>query len=169
LRKVFGIDENVDIAPTVELSGAIQLQVLFNSGNNTLESINNTMNRVADFLTTYVRENGDESNSASAPGTVFQNETFIRVRWAWFTLPTALALFTLIFFMYTLTEIARRERHTNWKSSPLALLFHGLDKETQERYSQLDDLDEMDEKAKEVNVQLRRDGERGWELVVVGK
>ena len=63
-------------------------------------------------------------------------------------------------------------RGTNWKSSPLALLFHGLDKETQERYGQLDDLDEMDEKAKEVNVQLRRDGERGlgtssgWEMKI---
>jgi hypothetical protein len=127
------------------------------------------MSRVADFLTTYVRENGDESNSASAPGTLFQNETFIRVRWAWFTLPAALALFTLIFFMYTLVEIARCERHTNWKSSPLALLFHGLDKETQERYSRIDDLDEMDEKAKEVNVRLHRNGDRGWELVAVGK
>ena len=164
-----GTLENANVAPTVQLSGAIQLQVLFNSGNNTLESINNTMSRVADFLTTYVRENGDNSNSASAPRTIFQNETFIRVRWAWFTLPAALALFTLIFFMYTLVGIARHERHTNWKSSPLALLFHGLDKETQERYSRLDDLDEMDEKAKEVNVQLHRDGERGWELVAVGK
>jgi hypothetical protein len=164
-----GTLENANVAPTVQLSGAIQLQVLFNSGNNTLESINNTMSRVADFLTTYVRENGDKSNSASAPGTIFQNETFIRVRWAWFTLPAALALFTWIFFTYTLVEIARHERHTNWKSSPLALLFHGLDKETQERYSRLDDLDEMDEKAKEVKVQLHRDGEHGWELVVVGK
>ena len=151
------------------MTGSIQLEVLFNSGNNTLESINNTMSRVADYLTTYVRENGDGSNSAFAPGIVFQNETSIRVRWAWFTLPAALALFTLVFFMYTLVEIAGRGRHTNWKSSPLPLLFHGLDKETQERYSRLDDLDEMDEKAKELNVQLRRDEQHGWGLVAVGK
>jgi len=152
-----------------QLIGSVQLQVLFNSGENTLESIKNTMSRVADFLPTYVRENGDESNSASAPGTVFQNETFIRVRWAWFTLPAALSLFTLIFFMYTLVEIARHERHTNWKSSPLALLFHGLDAETQERYSRIDDLDEMDEMAKEVNVQLHMDGRGSWGLAAVGK
>jgi hypothetical protein len=164
-----GTVETNAVGSVDRLSGSVQLQVLFNSGDNTLESISNTMSRVADFLTTYVRENGDESNSAPAPGTVFQNETFIRVRWAWFTLPAALALFTLIFFMYTLVGIARHERHTNWKSSPLALLFHGLDAETQERYSRIHDLDEMDEMAKEVNVQLRMDGQGGWGLATVGK
>jgi hypothetical protein len=164
-----GTLETTAVGSVDQLVGSVQLQVLFNSGDNTLDSINNTMSRVADFLTTYVRENGDESNSASAPGTVFQNETFIRVRWAWFTLPAALSLFTLIFFMYTLVEIARHERHTNWKSSPLALLFHGLDAETQERYSRIDDLDEMDEMAKEVNVQLHMDGQGGWGLTAVGK
>jgi hypothetical protein len=81
----------------------------------------------------------------------------------------ALSLFTLIFFMYTLVEIARHERHMNWKSSPLALLFHGLDAETQERYSRIDDLNEMDEMAKEVNVQLHMDGQGGWGLTAVGK
>jgi hypothetical protein len=164
-----GTLENANTGFVDQLSGSIQLQVLFDSGNNTLESINNTMSRVADFLTTYVRENGDKSNSASAPGTMLQNETFIRVRWVWFTLPAALAVFTLIFFMYTLVEIGRRERDTNWKSSPLALLFHGLDAETQERYRRLDGLDEMNEKAKEVNVQLHRDGQGGWGLTAVGK
>ena len=156
-----------------QVNGQVQLQVLFDSGKNTLESINATMARVADFLTKYVRENGDASNSASAPGTAFQNETFLRVRWAWFTLPAALALFTLIFFVYTLIEIAGHERHTNWKSSPLALLFHGLDAETLERYRRLDLLDEMDEKAKEVNVQLQGggqgDGQGGWRLAAIGK
>lgn len=164
-----GTIETTAVGSVDELSGSLQLQVLFNSGNSTFESINNTMSRVAAFLTTYVRENGDESNTASAPGTMFQNETFIRVRWTWFTLPAALALFTLIFFMYTPVEIARHERHTNWKSSPLALLFHGLDAETQERYSRIDDLDEMDEMAKEVNVQLHMDGQGGWGLAAFGK
>ena len=164
-----GTLEIVDVGSVEQVSGSVQLQVLFDTGDNTLESINNAMGRVADFLTTYVRENGDKSNSASAPGTVFQNETFIRVRWVWFILPAALALFTLIFFIYTLVEIARRERHTNWKSSSLALLFHGLDAETQERYRRIDDLDEMDERAKEVNVQLHGDEQDGWRLTAVGK
>jgi hypothetical protein len=164
-----GTLKSADVGSIDQLSGSVQLQVLYDSGNNTLSSINNTMRRVADFLTTYVRENGDESNSAPAPGTMFQSETFIRVRWAWFTLPAASALSTLIFFMYTLVEIARCEGSTNWKSSPLALLFHGLDAETQERYSRLDDLDEMDEQAKKVNVRLRRDERGGWGLSAVGK
>jgi hypothetical protein len=69
----------------------------------------------------------------------------------------------------TLVETAKHGKHTNWKSSPLALLFHGLDAETQERYSHLDDLDEMGEKAKETTVQLRMDGKGGWRLVAVGK
>lgn len=127
------------------------------------------MARVADFLTKHVRENGDASNSASAPGTVFLNETFIRVRWAWFTLPASLALFTLVFFVYSLFETAKHGRDMNWKSSPLGLLFHGLDAETLERYSHLDDLDEMDEKAKGVIVQLQKEKNGGWRLVAVGK
>jgi hypothetical protein len=164
-----GTLESTVIGSIDQLSGSVQLQVLYDSGNNTLESINNKMSRVADFLTTYVRENGDDSNSAPAPGTMFQNETFIRVRWVWFTLPAASASATLIFFMYTLVEIARCERSTNWKSSPLALLFHGLDAETQERYNHLDNLDEMDEQAKGVNVRLCRDERGGWGLSAVGK
>lgn len=161
--------QNAYIDSVEGATGPAQLQVLFDNGDNTLESINTTMARVADFLTTYIRENGDTSNSAAAPGTVFQNETIIHVRWAWFTLPAALALFTLIFFFYTLVVTAKNGRHTNWKSSPLALLFHGLDAETQERYSLVDDLEEMDEKAKEATVQLQKDGQGGWRLRTVGK
>jgi hypothetical protein len=151
------------------VAGPPQLQVLFDSGNNTLQSINKTIARVADFLTKHVRENGDASNSASASGTVFLNETFIRVRWAWFTLPASLALFTLVFFVYTLFETARHGGHTNWKSSPLALLFHGLDAETLERYRHLDDLDEMGKKAKEAIVQLQKEDKGGWRLVAIRK
>ena len=164
-----GAVETVFVGFVDGLDFSVQLQVLYDAGNNTLESIKATMGRVAEFLTTYVRENGDESNSAAAPGTVFQNETFIRVRWAWFSLPVALALFTLNFFAYTLVEIARRERDTNWKSSPLPLLFHGLDAETQDRYSHLGNLDEMDDKAKEVVVQLHGDGHGGWRMAAVDK
>ena len=164
-----GTVETVFVGFVDGLDYSVQLQVLYDAGNSTLESINNTMGRVAEFLTTYVRENGDESNSAAAPGTVFQNETFIHVRWAWFTLPAALALFTLIYFAFTLVEISRYERNTNWKSSPLPLLFHGLDAETLEKYSRLDGLDEMDEKAKQVVVRLQGDGQGGWRMAAVGK
>ena len=48
--------------------------------------------------------------------------------------------------------VASHERNSSWKSSPLALLFHGLDAVTQERYSRLDLLGEVYEKVKEVNV-----------------
>jgi hypothetical protein len=164
-----GSVENTNVGFVDQVTGPAQLQVLFDDGNNTLKSINATMARVSDFLTTYVRENGDVSNSATAPGTVFQNETFIRVQWAWFTLPAALAIFTLVLLAYTLVETARHGRHTNWKSSPLALLFHGLDTETQDRYSHLDDLDEMGEKAKGAIVQLRKDEKGNLRLIAFGK
>ena len=44
-----GTLETAAVGSVDQLSGSVQLQVLFNSGNNTLESINNTMSRVADF------------------------------------------------------------------------------------------------------------------------
>jgi len=75
----------------------------------------------------------------------------------------------LIFFAYTLVRVARQERQTNWKSSQLALLFHGLDGETQQSYRGLDDLEEMEEKAKEVSAQLHTDDQGGWRLAATAK
>lgn len=51
-----------------------------------------------------------------------------------------------------------------WKSSSLAVLFHGLGSETRTQLGALDNLDQMNQRAGQVTVQLRQtDG--GWRLV----
>jgi hypothetical protein len=57
-------------------------------------------------------------------GTVWAQQQFFRVRWVWLTMPLALILLVTIFLVATIVKTSRY-RVGVWKSSPLALLFHG--------------------------------------------
>ncbi|ERF75561.1 hypothetical protein EPUS_08973 [Endocarpon pusillum Z07020] len=71
------------------------------------------------------------SLSAPARGEVFQTQTCVHIRWLFLLYPAVLVLLAIIFFAVMVFETRRREisRH-DWKSSPLALLFHGLDRQS---------------------------------------
>lgn len=63
---------------------------------------------------------------AQALGVMFVNETIIKVRWAWLSLPCALLAATMLFLGMTIVGSAHG-RVGIWKSSTLPLLYHGLD------------------------------------------
>lgn len=58
-------------------------------------------------------------------GLAYREETYVRVRWEWYILPLALNLITAVVFLLTALQSARKPYL--FKSSLLAVLFHGLD------------------------------------------
>jgi hypothetical protein len=66
------------------------------------------------------------SSNQSVYGTVFQGETYVSVNWIWILLPTALVLLSVCFLLLTILANRLQRLHL-WKSSILAVLFHGLD------------------------------------------
>ncbi|KAL3467196.1 hypothetical protein BJX64DRAFT_192179 [Aspergillus heterothallicus] len=66
------------------------------------------------------------ASRASVPGTVRSAEVYVDVQWLWLVLPAALVVLGTVFWVLTMA-INRYQRLRLWKSSVLALLFHGLE------------------------------------------
>ncbi|KAF2772756.1 hypothetical protein EJ03DRAFT_348286 [Teratosphaeria nubilosa] len=83
---------------------------------------------VANAFSNYLRQNAPENFSTPAVGQVYDEKTCVSVRWAWIAYPSALLTCSLLFFSATMVESRPREDSGAGicKSSPLALLYHGL-------------------------------------------
>ena len=111
----------------MSFSGPQAVQTIFNFGNVTFDRVNETFANVSTSLTNYVRQNGAKDFSAPALGAVAQDKTCIAIRWPWLAFPAALVLLTLTFVVIVVLETRPTgARPDIWKSSPLALLYHGL-------------------------------------------
>ncbi|KAI1405901.1 hypothetical protein F4819DRAFT_482049 [Hypoxylon fuscum] len=97
---------------------------MFKQGRFHMKQAKYVAAQLADTLTLYVRTNGNQNHSTPAYGQVIQNAVCIRVNWAWITLPAVLAVATVVFFGLTVVHVWRSGGPV-WKSSPLALVFHG--------------------------------------------
>ncbi|KAK5109052.1 hypothetical protein LTR62_007600 [Meristemomyces frigidus] len=88
------------------------------------------LDSVANTITTMLRNQGAADQFDSEPstvlGTVWGHEAFIQVRWLWLILPRAVIVLGVVFVIATIVQRARSGFPT-WKSSVLALMFHGLD------------------------------------------
>lgn len=156
-----------------DISGTFQMQKFFNRGNVSFEHINRTFADIADSVTTYIRQNAKLSNVGSrllrtaviapATGRAFRVDTCISVRWVYIAVPTTLSLLTLVFFVAMLIETTRQHKCHGWKSSSLAMLFHGLDPETKGAQGETETVGEMETVANQVQVRFRK-MERGWGL-----
>ncbi|KAL8951866.1 MAG: hypothetical protein Q9222_002172 [Ikaeria aurantiellina] len=94
------------------------MQALYDTTNITARIEN-----LATAMTNSIREQ-DDHHSNPAHGTAWSSETYVHVRWAWFAFPAGLLLLSAIFLCGVMLETAHREILV-WKSSNLALLFHG--------------------------------------------
>ncbi|KAI9756988.1 MAG: hypothetical protein M4579_003646 [Chaenotheca gracillima] len=80
-------------------------------------------------------------------------ETIVHVRWGWLALLPALVLLTLIFLLFAMLSTSRRHAPL-WKSSPLALLFHGLEGEIPRESPKHETVSEMGLRAEKMVVNL---------------
>ena len=93
-------------------------------------------------------------------GQAFSSETYVHVRWGWIALPVSVVLFTALFLMAAIWR-SRMSNTQVWKSSTLAVLFHGLDEETRSRFRSKRSLGDKKKEAKGITVQLDEGGEDG--------
>ena len=115
-------------------------------------------------MTNNIRQQND-SGSSPFSGLAFKTETYVKVRWAWFAYPTTVVALSLLYLIGTITETTYRDVLI-WKSSNLAMLFHGqsLKLEHADRVL-VGTLSEMSKKAGDVKVELVREMDEEWKLV----
>jgi hypothetical protein len=99
----------------------------------------------------------------TANGTAWVLGVYIHVRWPWLILPITLVGLTILFLILTVIETARSKMEV-WKSSPVPLLFHGLENTEATRLQLTAQLVEMEIMAEKIPVRLEKT-DTGWKLV----
>jgi hypothetical protein len=87
-----------------------------------------------------------------ANGTAYALQVYIHVRWPWISFTAAILLFTIVFLALIMAQSARHDIGI-WKSSPLALIFHGLEVEDVQ-YTHQDNVANMQSRSKNMRVRL---------------
>ncbi|KAK5084703.1 hypothetical protein LTR05_005781 [Lithohypha guttulata] len=123
--------------------GDLWLLNIWANGLANMSSVNDYMDNLAAHMTATIRSRGDETTlpyTNYASGIVLENQTCIHVRWSWLALPSSLVVCSVLFLTATIVSTSAR-RHESYahasltaagplKSSPLPLLFHGIEPST---------------------------------------
>ncbi|KAL8944728.1 MAG: hypothetical protein Q9216_000297 [Gyalolechia sp. 2 TL-2023] len=134
------------------------MQALYDTSNLT-QRIDN----LATSMTNNIRGQ-DDHVSGPAYGIAWKKETYLHVRWAWFAFPASLVLISAIFLLGTIFETSYRDVLV-WKSSDLALLFHGRGLNLSSPSERpVNKLSSMNTRAKNVKAELLETPEGGWKL-----
>lgn len=126
----------------------------------TITVVQDTFDRLAQSLTTWIRTSQKSSvdlGMGEAVGIIWRSETVVKVRWAWLSLPCVLLAGTSVFLVSTIMGTTKKQLGI-WKSSSLALLFHGLGKESGEISDDLGHLVGMGTTAEKTWVRLVDEG-----------
>ena len=93
----------------------------------------------------------------TANGTVLSAKVYVSVNWLWIILPAALVVLSVAFQLLTILT-NKRQRLQLWKTSLLAVLFHGLDS-----WTSVDDkhatMSQMERRAQSLEVELKTPGD----------
>lgn len=115
------------------------------------ENITDTVSNLARSMTNRVRLG---QNTTAVHGTTYNDVTFIHVRWIWLSLPALVVLLANGLLLGSIL-LNRQRRVVLWKSSSLALLFHGLDGWQRDELD-VDRIGQIERKAKNMQVQFQR-------------
>ncbi|KAG8530357.1 uncharacterized protein KY384_004859 [Bacidia gigantensis] len=110
-----------------------------------------------------------QNNSGSQPfqGKAMKGQTHLQVRWAWLAYPAVLLAITLVYLTCVMIQ-TRRGRILVWKSSSLALLFHGQQLHLGGNDSlPADTLSAMGKKASDMQIGLSQNDDGRWRLVQI--
>lgn len=115
-------------------------------------------------MTNNIRQQND-SGSSLFEGVAYVTETYLHVRWAWFAYPATVLALSLLYLLGTIIESRNRDILI-WKSSNLALLLHGQGLELSKGgHVPVNKLSEMNEMAKDVEIELIQTSDKDWKLV----
>ncbi|KAL9599747.1 MAG: hypothetical protein Q9219_003630 [cf. Caloplaca sp. 3 TL-2023] len=139
------------------------MQALYDTSNLT-ERIDNLVSSMTNNI-----RGQDDNISSPAYGIAWTSETFVHVRWAWFAFPAALILVAAFFLLSIILETSYRDILV-WKSSNLALIFHGrgLDLSNPSEVP-VNTLSEMNTRARNIKAELLETPQGGWKLTQEGQ
>jgi hypothetical protein len=146
-----------------DYSGNPWMMQLFDSGAATPDTLDTAISGLANAITAAVRNEGSDVNGVPATGAVLESQTCISVRWQWLALPASLLILSGLFLAATIGQTAADGTGKAWKSSPLALLFHGFCSETVQSVGSVNCLNDMDAAARKMQAQLKLDKHR-WKF-----
>lgn len=92
-------------------------------------------------------------NQTSVKGTAYQQQVYVAIRWPWLAFSASLLAVTLVFFVLVVIQSATTGVAI-WKSSPLALLAHGLGPESQDKLRLETEIVDMEDRASKMDVKL---------------
>ena len=91
-----------------------------------VDDLDSLMNNLADRMTDALRNlYSDPVTDAADLGKVYTTQTYVHVTWPWLILPVALVIASCIVLLAAIISSSRHQTIV-WKSSSLAVLFHGL-------------------------------------------
>ncbi|KAL8842161.1 MAG: hypothetical protein Q9176_002854 [Flavoplaca citrina] len=134
------------------------IQALFDTSNLTKRIEN-----LATSMTNSIRGQ-DDNVTGPAYGTAWTNETYVHVRWAWLAFPATLILVASCFLLGVILETSYRDILV-WKSSNIALLFHGRSLRLSTRNEKpVNKLSAMTSRATDIKAKLVESEIGGWKL-----
>ena len=129
---------------------------LYNRGNASMDTVHELMEGIADTMTVYMRHYSQEDDDIHySKGTIMVNDTCVSVQWEWMSFLAIMLLLTLVFLVATIAYWYRGNWREDWKSSSLAVLFHGVEPPRRGLLRQ----GEIYKASKDVKVQLQGDGD----------
>lgn len=138
------------------------MQALYDTSNLTKR-----IDNLATSMTNNIREQ-DNGVFDTARGIAWTNETYVHVRWAWFAFPATLILISSSFLLAIIFETSYRDVMV-WKSSTLALLFHGRGLDLSSPSNRpVRRSSSMSTRASNIKAELFETPEGGWRLVQSG-
>lgn len=139
------------------------VQALYDTSNLTKR-----IDNLATSMTNNIREQ-DDHVSGPAHGIAWTEETYVHVRWGWFAFPATIVLISTCFLLGTILETSYRDILI-WKSSNLALLFHGQGLNLSSTSDQpVSRLSAMGLRARDIKAELLATPEDGWKLIQEGQ
>ena len=134
------------------------IQALYDTSNLTKRIEN-----LATSMTNSIRGQ-DDNVTGPAYGTAWTNETYVHVRWAWLAFPATLILVASSFLLGVILETSYRDILV-WKSSNIALLFHGRSLRLSARNEKpFNKLSAMTSRATNIKAKLVESEIGGWKL-----
>ncbi|CAJ2500252.1 Uu.00g031050.m01.CDS01 [Anthostomella pinea] len=103
---------------------------------------------------------GFGADAEPVAGRALSDELHVSVRWAFAVFPVVLVFGTALFLVAAIYHTEKTGTQV-WKSSALAVLFHGLDDDTKAQFGHVSNLEEQMSVAKDVKVQLGESDDGG--------
>ncbi|TGO67275.1 hypothetical protein BOTNAR_0045g00190 [Botryotinia narcissicola] len=119
-----------------------------------------TFSNISDITTAWIRTHGNSTYSDPAVGKVLHYAACLRVQWPWIAFPATLAVLSLVCFV-AVVVVMDRQQVPVWKSSPLALIMRGSNREFWCKPT----ADAMEERSKEITVILIKGSDTQIQIV----